>query len=298
MVAALLAAAVLANTPTLGPSEADLERFKALFTQGEKLYGQGEYGAAIWSFKQAEAIRVTPEVAFDLAKCFEKLNDAAYTTYYYRLYLRRAPQAADALEVAEKIGSALAAGEAEGRGFLEVEGFGAKDVRLNGNVYPELPVAAFLPPGDYEVTATFPSGVQKRLVQVKTGKTTTVHLEPLPPPLVHPGEAVPAWASTDGPAKSGRDKARTASMVVLGASAAALAAGTVLGALAASDAGRLRSDRQNLTVGDAQRLADSANGRGAAANLLWLAGGVGAIGGGVLFAFTLPEPGQKGGGGR
>lgn len=298
MAFALFAAAVLANTPALGPTEADLERFKALFTQGEKLYGQGEYGGAIWSFKQADAIHVTPEVAFDLAKCFEKLNDAAYATYYYRLYLRRAPQAADALEVAEKIGSALAAGEAEGWGLIEVEGFGAKDIRLNGKLYPEFPVAAFLPPGDYEVTATFPSGVQKQLVQVKTGKTTTVQFEPLPPPLVQAGEDMPAWASRGGPERTGRDKARTASMVVLGASLAALAAGTVFGALAASDADRLRSDRQNLTVGDAQKLADSANGRGTAANLLWLAGGVGAVGGGVLFAFTLPEPGQNGGGGQ
>src|SRR5438874_364457 len=93
------------------PGATEQEHFKTFFTKGEQLYGQGEYGAAIWNFREAETIRLTPEVAFDLAKCHEKIGDLAFATFYYRQYLKRAPNASDALDVAERVGTVLAKAE-------------------------------------------------------------------------------------------------------------------------------------------------------------------------------------------
>ena len=126
------------------PGDAESQRFKAAFERGEAHFQKGDFGAAIASFKEADRARVTPEVAYDLAKCFEKLGDEAYTTFYYRLYMRRAPSAPDTLDVAEKVGTTLARLESEGQGFLEFDAPRANTVTLLGHKYPEPPVALFL----------------------------------------------------------------------------------------------------------------------------------------------------------
>jgi hypothetical protein len=294
MLSVVLALAVTAASGT--EAVPDQERFKAFFTQGEALYQQGEYGAAIWNFRQADRVRLTPEVAFDLAKCHEKLGDSAYTVYYYRLYLRRSPTASDALEVAERIGAVLATAEANGRGLLEVEATGARDAQIANQRYPDFPIAVFLPPGDYELSASFPSGLKKQQVSLKTGKTTTVAFEPLAPPMLSAGEAED-WARPGVEASApgdGRRNAHYASYGLIGAGVVALAAGTAFGVMAANDLAA--SKNKNLPVSTARSLVTSANGKGATANILWIGGGVGAVAGGIMFALTLPEPGMKGAG--
>src|SRR5262245_54581287 len=199
MVLSLLISLVSTAGEVTLPGAAEQERFKAYFTQGEALYSQGEYGAAIWNFRQADSIRVTPEVAFDLAKCHEKLNDVAFSTFYYRQYLKRAPNANDALDVAERVGTVLAKAEAEGRGLLEVLSPGAIDVAINKASFAEAPVAVFLAPGEYEVSAKFPSGVKTMVAQIRTGKTTPISFEPMPPPLIDAAGAVSVRG--EGPSK-------------------------------------------------------------------------------------------------
>src|SRR5439155_1140374 len=73
LVLALLVLLTFTATDVALPGNAEQERFEGFFTKGEQLYGQGEYGAAIWNFREADSIRLTPEVAFDLAKCHEKI---------------------------------------------------------------------------------------------------------------------------------------------------------------------------------------------------------------------------------
>ena len=155
MLPALLAF-VLLQAPLAAPGgPAEQERFKAYFTKGESLYGAGEYGAAIWNFRKADTIRLTPEVVYDLAKCHEKLGDVAFTTYYFRQYLKRAPNASDALSVAERVGVVLAQAEAEGRGLLEVVAPGAEQITIGTRTFTEAPAVLFLPPGEFEVSASF-----------------------------------------------------------------------------------------------------------------------------------------------
>lgn len=276
------------------PGEAEAQRFKAAFERGEAHFQQGDFGAAIASFKEADRARVTPEVAYDLAKCFEKLGDEAYTTFYYRLYMRRAPSAPDTLEVAEKVGTTIAHAEQEGLGFLELDAPRANAITLLGQRYPEPPIARFLPPGDYEVTAEFPTGIKKMSVQIRTGKTTSVSFEPLAPPMVPLENALSAELvaqgadSAAGPAPS---KLRIGSYIVAGVGLAAVAAGIALGASSSADA--TQAQNRNQSISQAQAFADSANGKAVGANLLYGIGGAAVAGGVVMFIFSMPEPGMK-----
>jgi hypothetical protein len=287
----LLTALVLAAPM---PGEAETARFKAAFERGEAHFQSGDFGAAIASFKEADRMRVTPEVAYDLAKCFEKLGDEPYTIFYYRLYIRRAPSAPDTLEVAEKVGTVIARLESEGQGFLEFDAPRAISVTINGQRYPEPPVALFLPPGDYEVKADFPSGTKTMSVQLRTGKTTSVSFEPLTPPMVPLEDALTEDMVAKGLDKAngeGPSRLRIASYTVFGVGVAALIAAVALGAASSADAGAAMDKR--LPVGQAQGLADSANGKAIGANLLYGVGGAAVASGALMFVFSMPEPGVK-----
>ncbi len=299
MLSTLLLLAIGAAPPVWMPGAAEKERFKAYFTQGEKLYSQGDYGAAIWNFHRADRQLATPEVIYDLAKCHEKIGDLAFATYYYRLYLRRAPKAADALDVAERVGSALSQGESNGRGLLELDVPGGHDIVVANKLYPEGPVAVFLPPGDYEITGIFPDGQKRVVAQLRTGKTTNLSFEPMAPPMLEAKEGAPEDAIVVRKAapSGGPSKLRVASYVVTGVGVAALAVGTVMGVMANGDATRLRTDR-TLNYTDAQVLANGANSKGLIANVLWGAGGAAVAGGVVMFIVSMPEPGMRSGGRR
>lgn len=289
----LLTAVTLAMLAAPMPGEAEARRFKDAFERGEGHFQQGDYGAAIAAFREADRARVTPEVAYDLAKCHEKLGDEPYAIFYYRLYMRRAPNAPDTLDVAERVGTALARAETEGFGFLELDAPRANAVTVDGRRYPEPPVALFLPPGDYEITAEFPAGAKTMSVQLRTGKTTSVTFEPLAPPLVPLegalSEALIAQGETSA-APAGTSTLRVTSYVVLGVGLAALATGLALGAASGADAANA-ADKSH-TVSDAQRLAGDANAKATAANLLFGLGGAATAGGALLFIFSMPEPGM------
>lgn len=276
------------------PGEAETARFREAFLRGETHFQSGDYGAAIASFKEADRMRVTPEVAYDLAKCFEKLGDEPFTIFYYRLYMRRAPSAPDTLEVAEKVGTVIARLESEGHGFLEFDAPRATAVTINAHRYPEPPVALYLPPGDYEVKAEFPSGAKSMSVQIRTGKTTTVSFEPVAPPMVPLENALTEEMIARGlesPAAPPPSGLRIGSYVVFGAGVAALVAGIAAGASSATDAAAAKNKMNS--VSQAQGLADSANGKAIGANLLFGVGGAAVVGGAVMFVFSMPEPGMK-----
>jgi hypothetical protein len=290
---------VVAADPVWMPGVAEKERFKAYFTQGEKLYSQGEYGAAIWNFRRADRQLATPEVIYDLAKCHEKLGDTAFATYYYRLYLKRSPSATDALDVAERVGTALSAAEANGRGLLEIEVTGGEKIKVGNYEFPEGPIAIFLPPGDFEVTGVFPEGTKRVVAQLRTGKTTSLVFEPMSPPMVDAKQGAPADAVSvrKNAAGGGPSAMRVTSFAVAGLGVAALAVGTVMGVLASGEASQLRTDK-SLNYTQAQSLANAANSKGLMANVLWGVGGAAVAGGVVMFIVSIPEPGMKRGGSR
>lgn len=306
----VLSIALLLSTGQAAPSlsPAAQENFKSWFTKGESLYAEGDYGTAIHAFRQADKIKTTPEVAYDLAKCHEKLGDQAFATFYYRQYLRRAPTAGDALEVAEILGDALAKAEQDGRGLLEVDGSEAATVTVAGVSYPDFPVAVFLPPGDHEILAQFASNTIKRTASIVGGRVTSVQVDRVQPPLLAYGNdpVSSSWGTPAGVddsasvAKSGPTNTRallhTGSMGLIAAGAAALITGIAFGVMSSADRSQLENNKSQLTVTEGRGLARSAASRAGTANVFLALGlGAGAIGG-VGFVLTLPEPGMNEGG--
>jgi hypothetical protein len=280
---------VTSATPAPMPGPAEERRFEQAFERAEALYSKGDYGGAVALFKEAERVKVTPEVAFDLARSFEKLGDVAFTVLYDRLYLTRAPDAADAKEVAGRVRRVLARAEDEGMGFLEVFAPGAAALVVNGRAYAEPPAALFLAPGEYVVEAAFRAGPKKQRVSVSLGEVTSVWLEPVRPPMVT-ADIAPE-AAVRGYAGSPPAPLRATGWVTLGVGVAALGAGLVLGVLASEDAQRAADKR--LTVREATLAASESNGKATGANVLFVAGGVAAAVGGGLLVFSLPGPGER-----
>jgi hypothetical protein len=280
--------------PAPMPGEAEARRFSEAFERGEALYSKGDYGAAIALFKEADRVKVTPEVAFDLARSFEKLGDVAFTVLYDRLYLARAPDASDAKEVSSRLDRVLSRAEDEGVGFLEVFAPGATSLIINGRAYAEPPAALFLAPGEYVIEGAFRAGPKKQRVNVSLGEVTTVWFEPVRPPLLKVDEAPEAAVGlrAPGPAPKGNGL-RVTAWVLLGLGVATLGAGVAMGALASADAQRAAD--KNLTVREATVAAGESNQKATVANVLFGAGGVVAATGGALFVISLPSPGEKAG---
>jgi len=187
------------------------------------------------------------------------------------------------------VGNALSKNELEGRGFVEVTSFGATDLTIGNQRYPEGPVAMFLPPGDYELTAHFPSGIKRTAISVRAGKTTSVVFEPEPAPLLSSTEGAPDEALNVETHQKVRPL-RVTSYAMVGLGLAAVATGCVLGAMSASDASGLNNHTQR--VSQAQALANSANAKGAGANIAWGAGGL-LIGTGVVMWVVSREPASE-----
>lgn len=291
MVNALLASVAIVSALPM-PGEDEARRFDEAFERGEALYGKGDYGAAIAMFREADRLKVTPEVAFDLARSFEKLGDAAFATLYDRLYLARSPEASDASEVLQRVNRTLAKEEEDGLSFVEIFAPGASSLRIASNHFPAPPAALFLPPGDYVVEGVFHGAKKSLRLQVTMGRVTSAWFEPVRPPMVKANDEAPAAAvEVKKPATGGASGLRVASYVALGVAAAALTAGIVTGALASGDATRSRD--LALTVREAREAAAGANSKATAANILFVVGGVSGAAGGGLFVFSMPEPGVK-----
>lgn len=292
MVHALLASVAVVTALPM-PGEAETRRFNDSFERAEALYSKGEYGAAIALFRDADRMKVTPEVAFDLARSFEKLGDIEFTTLYDRLYLARSPDASDAKEIATRLDRTLSREEDDGRSLLEVFSPGAESLTIAGHHFPAPPAALFLPPGEYVVEGEFSNGSKRQTVQVKLGQVTHVWFEPVRPPLVAANTSAEPEVVVVKPATpvAGPSGTRIASFIAMGLGAAALGTGLVMGALASSDASRA-ADRA-LTVREAREAAESSNGKATVANVLFIAGGVAGATGGALFVISMPEPGVK-----
>jgi hypothetical protein len=288
---AALLTVVLTGLPM--PGEAEAQAFTANFERGETLYSRGDYGAAVTLFREADRLKVTPEVAYDLARSFEKLGDLAFTTLYDRLYVARAPDASDAPDISERVNRTLNRAEDEGRSFVEVFSPGATSLTVAGRRFPAPPAALFLPPGEYVIEGAFSGGVKTMKLQVRAGRVSTVWFEPMRPPVRMEEPAPERALHVERPAAPTRGPSgvRVASYVALGLGAAALIGGAVAGGLASADA--TRSQDLLLTVREATDVAERSNAKATAANVLFVAGGVVAAAGGVLFVVSLPGPGEE-----
>jgi tetratricopeptide (TPR) repeat protein len=100
LVLALLVAAPAHAAPTEAP---DLEIAKRHFERGLALYDQSEYAAAIVEFGRAKEVRPSPELEFNIARCYDRLEQAQPAIEAYERFLAQASQSAGAAEARTRV---------------------------------------------------------------------------------------------------------------------------------------------------------------------------------------------------
>ncbi|MBN2716083.1 MAG: tetratricopeptide repeat protein [Deltaproteobacteria bacterium] len=83
-------------------SDGDRDRALTHFQKGEQRFSQKEYLLAIEHFKLAYQITQSPEILYNIAMCYEALQENELAVEHYNEYLRKG-DAEDAIEVKEKI---------------------------------------------------------------------------------------------------------------------------------------------------------------------------------------------------
>jgi hypothetical protein len=282
----------LALSTLPGESEGELGSSAAL-ARADALSAMNDDAALAW-YREAERLKPTAQSARSLARGYERLGDAALATLYDRLALAREPDSSEAPSAAQRVGTVLGKVGAEGLGLLEVMAPGASRLRMAGREFPSPPAALFLQPGEYEVVGTFPSGAKTTRLRVKAGQVVSLIFEPVRPPLLSADQALSAASLSSGLSNGEAPPPkvmRILSIVAMGAGVLAGGAGIALGASSAFDASRA----QDTTIPRSERqlFADSANAKAVPANVLMIGGALVALGGGLLFYFSLPEPGVR-----
>lgn len=83
--------------------EARREAAKVKFERGSELYEAGQYQKAVQAFMDADRLAPSAPLSFNIARAYERLNDASGALRWYRDYLRRSPQAPNASEVRARV---------------------------------------------------------------------------------------------------------------------------------------------------------------------------------------------------
>jgi tetratricopeptide (TPR) repeat protein len=93
IISLLLAALVLAPAMPGWTQPLSLKEARASYEEGARHYDLGEYAEALASFRDAYRAKDDPAFLFNIAQCLRKLNRLDEASYFYRSYLRRAPDA-------------------------------------------------------------------------------------------------------------------------------------------------------------------------------------------------------------
>jgi tetratricopeptide (TPR) repeat protein len=81
------------------PSDTRRADAKARYEQGAAAYAAGRFKDAVDLFLEADRLAPSAPLSFNIARAYEKLGDDSGALRWYRDYLRRAPDAANAKEV-------------------------------------------------------------------------------------------------------------------------------------------------------------------------------------------------------
>jgi tetratricopeptide (TPR) repeat protein len=92
-----------------GQAEARRSAAKEKFDQGVVAYKAQRYQDAVKLFMEADAMAPSSALSFNVARSFEKLEDISGALRWYRDFLRRSPQASNAVEVRAKVAELAAA---------------------------------------------------------------------------------------------------------------------------------------------------------------------------------------------
>ncbi|HMJ16434.1 MAG TPA: PEGA domain-containing protein [Polyangiaceae bacterium] len=278
-----------------GPSEPVLAEARARYRDGAQAYAEGRFKDAIDLFLEADRIRPSAALSFNIARGYEKLRDAAGALRWYRDYLRRAEKPADAEQVQLRV--AMLEDALRRKGVQQVtissEPPGATVV-VDRNPMGVTPWTGELSPGAHHLELRMrgyddaASGFElpaDRAIDVR------VLLEKETPAPATP--AVSGSALAGNPAPSQPERAfpmKTWGFIGLGVAGAAFAGALTFELMRRSAAEDARNERVQIEF---QKDVERVESRRTAARVLAGTGAFFALAGGALIAVDLLQPADK-----
>lgn len=299
----LLATAAHAAEPQEAPSDqaADDARradAKARYEQGVEAYKAGHFKDAVDLFLAADRLSPSAPLSFNIARAYEKLGDDSGALRWYRDYLRRAPSAPNANDVAASVARFEARLAKKGVQQLTVLSVPAgATVSIDEANVGVTPGTFELPPGRHHVVlllrgyADSPSDIELAAehaqdLTVTLAQVTTSPAAPEPAPGAPPAAALQPTSPASPAPKAGEHRGGFGAWpwVAVGTGVAALG-----GALTFE---LLRESAENSAKHDATQIQyshdlDAMQGRRTAARVLTGVGGALVVAGGVLLTVDL-----------
>jgi len=316
--AALVLALLLGATPARAVEKEDAARQKAkiLIQQGNALYAEGDFQDALGKFRAAYDALPNPKLFFNIGQTAMKLNDAASAANAFGAFIDQTLPTADLAQqraIASRDLQTL--GQQLGRLRVVIEPDDAQ-VLVDGQRAD--PAGTYMTPGPHKIQASADGFTAKELtveLHAAENHTEPIHLaaaaptQPMivvntPPPAAQPARDVPA-ATPPAPAPAAMPSAsltapapevnHTAAYIAGGGAVVALAASAVFGVIASGENSKLGDAASGKTVGTVQpgQVADLRSGIKRDAAISTVALGVGAVVAGVatyLFFSSGPQP--------
>ncbi|HVY29105.1 MAG TPA: PEGA domain-containing protein [Polyangiaceae bacterium] len=267
-------------------AEARRNEAKARFDEGVNAFREHRWADAVQAFRQADAIAPSAALSFNIAKAYEHLEDVTGALRWYRDFLRRSPQAANAGEVQARV-AALAATLAQ-RGVQQLTLLttpAGAAVTIDERQLGTAPLTVELAPGQHRAHLELPgyrAADSNFVLDARMPQDLALQLEPLSG--APPAPVVPAAAAPSSPRPAER-RFGIAPYIVLGAGGAGLlgALGFELARRSAESAARTEPQLEYQQHYDAMQT------RQTTARVLLGVGGALAITGGVLLLLNTPQ---------
>jgi tetratricopeptide (TPR) repeat protein len=275
---------------------------KARYEQGAAAYAAGRFKDAVDLFLEADALAPSAPLSFNIARAYEKLGDDSGALRWYRDYLRRAPDAANAKDVQAAVDGLENRLAKKGVQQLTVMSTPAgATVTVNGRPVGVTPWTGDLLPGKHSVALSL-RGYEDQTLEVELAGHRSRDVTATLVQSAAPVAAAPAVTGTEVPAPvtpqpSGPARETDGGglgiwpWVTLGAGGAALGGALVFEILRRSSESDAEAD--DTQIGYQEKL-DQMESRKTTARVLAGVGGALVVTGGVLLAIDLGSSSKQG----
>lgn len=228
LAAGLFGLSLLASTARADePSKADVERARALFQEGVALASANNCAGALQKYKAVVQVKMTPQVAFNIGECEERMGRLVEALGNYRLAASLASEDKRASQVLEAVGKRIDVVEARIPKLTLTRGKGADaaSIELDGTEVGQAQLGSAMPvnPGPHTVIARVEGKEylhETVTLQEKEAKTVDIKLD-VPPPQLAQGGPV------RGPVVEPPPRSRVPGIVVTAAGGVALVTGLI-----------------------------------------------------------------------
>lgn len=288
------AGAASAEPPRKSSASGSVDQAKNAYEHGVAAYKVGRYRDAIDLFSSADRLAPRPALAFNIARAYDKLNEAGPALSFYREYLRRGAEAGSRASVERRVRelSALLAT----RGVQQITVLSTPSgaaLSIDGRAFGTTPATLELPLGPHRITLNAPGHAeQTRSVELGTTDALLVELElgaassVGTAPAAASAQVVPAQGATAPAVAESQEKRRLwPAWVVLGAGSAALTGAAVAEVMRSNAVDDARpADTSQVEVNENIEAAESYQ---TTARVLLGVGGALVVTGGALLWFEL-----------